>query len=385
MTMDTAPLKAAVGDAIDAFFASSPDVVTSPPPAAPPPPLVSPPPPPPATPAIITGLPFGFTPLYENGIRTDVSADLNTGRLNDLLASLSEGPGGGREGGGMIRMTEPGAIPLNGQVTLMPDVSIRRESASRWAWAGQNGGYIFTSRPTDVLTDLDLDLYVDEGADFAGVVIRLHSHQGIRGRFVGFGRGQESTFGYPSATSTAGEPPGGGRNCVFNDITWEHRGMCGVGLLTDGLAKGFGDQAQVVTDSDFRVKFANCYKYGVRLDTWTDTIHFVGMTYMAMTGPNSVGFINNPQDPDNVWAGVYNISFDKMAVDTFPGDQNLHRYGVALCAGKHFKCGSYMNLPAAENGSFSARPSCLSYDWDGVTGADNSLQHIHHDVMDVAR
>jgi hypothetical protein len=373
-----AALKAQIGELIDSWAAPAVAAPAPPPPSAPEPAPTLP------APAIITGLPFGFTPLYEAGIRTDNSPSINAGRLNDLFAALSEGPGGGRQGGGLIRMTEPGAIPIDGTITLLPGVSLRRESASRFAWAGDGASPIFASRPVDVLTDLDLELFVDEGAAFNGVAVRLHSAQNCRFRCMGYGNNQGSTFVYISADSAAGEWAGGGRNFAFNDLKLQHRLQTGVGLLADGLTAGFGGQAQVVTLNTFNVQFAACAKYGIRPDSWFDTNTFAGQNYAAINGPNGVGFINNPQSPD-VETGVYNIHFEHLAIDTFKAPTNLSRYGVALFAGKAFTCDSYFNDPPAENGSLIARASCASYDWGMKADNANSLQEITHNLLAVAR
>jgi hypothetical protein len=323
----------------------------------------------------------GAVSAYGSGVRAANSAYDNTVALNALIGGLSAA------GGGIVDVDDVGLIQLSGTVFLRRGVSIRRSGANHFAWAGVANTAIFTSNPDEVLTDVDLELYVDEGPDFGGVVIRLHSMQNSRVRAMGYGYGKESTFLFTYAGSLSGEWAGGGRNFVFNDVRAQHRGMCGVGLYALGLdagAGGFGGQSQVVTLNDFRVQLASCWKYGIRPDTWFDTNHFVGTTYVAMSGPDSVGFINNPQSPD-VETGVYNVSFDKLAVDTFKAPTSLRRYGAVLFAGKDFKCGSYFNDPPAENGSFIARASCQSFDWDGKQDNSNSMQEVHHNVMEVSR
>lgn len=286
-------------------------------------------------------------PAFENNIKVANSATTNTTNLNALISTLASA------GGGLIVFNEPGSYPINGTITLRSNVSFKM-NACHFAWSGSAGGNIFTTLSTEVCVDMDLEIFVDEGSSFSGVVIRLHSCANCFFKFRGYGNNIGSTFIYISADSSAGAWPGGGRNWVFNHMEAQHRLQCGTFLLTDGQTS----PNQVVTDSTFHNMHCNAaYSYVQRFDSWTDTITFSGNTYGSVNGSGGVGVINNPGSP-TVETGVYNIHWHHLAIDTF--GTGLGRYGVVLNAGKGFTCDKFFQGPCAENGDLVGT-NCASY------------------------
>lgn len=318
-----------------------------------------------------SGAPVGYIGAFENNIKLANSATTNTTNLNALIASLSA------SGGGTITFAEGGVYFINGNIILRQGVDFARAGGAMFAWQGATSGEIFSTRNVDVITDMNLDIVIDEGPGFNGTVFHLHSCQNSFFKFRGHGNSTGSIFCHISADSISGEWPSGGRNFVFNYLEISHRLRCGIGLLTDGLSPGgssFMGQGQVVTLCEFHnLQFSIVSQYGIRPDNWSDSITLSGNTYVAVDGVNSRGFENNPASP-TVPTGVYNWHWDHFAVDTFGSVAG--RKGVVLNAGHAFSCDSFFQDPVAEGGPFDGTHA-ISYDWTmKVSGSNSMVQHV---------
>ena len=367
--MDTAPLKAMLSEAVDAWAAGEhAPAPPPPPPVAAPPAPPAPSPPPAGAPVITAGSAFGEVPGWENGIRYGNDADENTKNLVGLMTELDQ------QGGGTIKLNAAGPYQINGRIPLYSGVSLLRSTGVRLIYVGDPTlPAIFESPREDTLMDCALDLWIDEGANFSGDVVRMHSGALNTINVIGFGRGPNSRLYYVRPDSTGGEGRQGDRNFARNKVSLAHMGQCGTLARMEGLTNGFGGQPQVVTLNEFSNFFcADAVHRGIQLESWTDNITFDGFTRVAISGAQGVGFMVNEATP-KVETGVYCVKLEDFAVDTWthPG-ANEGRRGVVLGASKVMQCEMYHQDPSAEAGSFDGT-NCISYYWRSKPAGANNI------------
>jgi len=200
-------------------------------------------------------------------------------------------------------------------------------------------------------------------------------------RFKVLGRGSNtgSTFFNIVADSTAGQPTffgGGGinqnRNYFQNYHELTHRANCGTFIYISGITSGYLGNPQGATDCQFHnCNAANVYVRGIKVEQWSDTMTFTGMTYIGLQGANAVGVVVNEGHVNNY--SVYNYHFEHLVVDTF--GTGLNRTAVILDESKLMFCDQFFNDPEAENGHFVGS-LCLSYRWATCTPGTNNI-YLH--------
>jgi hypothetical protein len=310
-------------------------------------------------------LPYHEYPAWENGITTGTLAATNVTNLQNLINTLNGG------GGGEIVFYAAGSYQIDSTIFLKSDVQIRMAPGAYFLWVGAAGGTVFETVNTTVMIDADYQINVNEGASFSGTVFRLHSHQ--RCRFDLRAYGAQTAGGIFIHQSADSSGPGSAVNCntAFFTIRAQHYGTCGYFLISDGVASGFGGNAQVVTDGSYEdLVGQNCLFRGLKLDNWTDTVTFRGNTLLNVTGANGGGLGVN--EGRSGTPSVYNIHFEQLAVDTF--GSGLSRFGVALFESKGITCDAFYQNPAAELGDFTGT-ACTSYQFRKLKSDDTIYIH----------
>jgi hypothetical protein len=318
------------------------------------------------------GVPISYEGAAENSITPANSASTNTSNLNALISSLNGA------GGGTIWFNGPGAYQINSTINLMSHVSLIMSEGAYFSWTGSASGVCFSSAITDCLINVDLDIRVNEGSAFTGIVLNLHSGQYNRIKILGLGtQTAAGTFINIAADSTAGQPSFGAlnsnRNFAFNQIHAKHSGTVGYGLIGTGIVSGYAGAPQGLTDNSFYdIQFANVLFRGIKFNIWTDSNTFYGNTYCGLTGSGSIGImVNEGRDPT---PSAYNFKWEHVAIDTF--GSGLNRTAVVFFESKHMTIDKLFNLPVAENGTFpQAVAVCLSY---LVTICDNANTMTQH-------
>jgi hypothetical protein len=310
-------------------------------------------------------LAYSYTPAWENGVATGNTAGTNTTNLQNLINTLSTA------GGGTIWFNAPGPYQINGTITLKSNVSIRMTSGAYFSWQGSSAGTIFKTDNTTVLYGCHLDLFVNEGSSFSGIVFDFHSAYFNTFNLIGLGTQVSTGTFIRIRADSSGVGPFSDANHGLNKYRAHHRGTCGYFLLTSGTSVGVNGNPQVVTLNNFEdLQGTNVLFRGIKLEDWSDSNEFSGQTRMNMTGANAIGVMIN--EANSGTPSVYNTHFTNLAVDTF--GSGLSRIGVVLNNSKGITCDEFHQLPVAEGGDFIGT-SCLSYQLRKMK-SDNSI-YIH--------
>lgn len=310
--------------------------------------------------------------------------ELYTGRTVVTDAPYSADPTGVADSGAGLQA----AINLGGPVVLPPGTylhasSLTLKSGSILLGYGATLRYTgsaqqITSPATGVLVRSGvIGLTLDPGSTSTKCLELLSTYCGIYRDIVIKGT-STTNFALDVLSNSTGTQQNGNYNSVFNtfdNIVLDGSATCGTFIRLKGQAGG------VVTDNTFH----NCniagngqaQVRGIDCAYFCDTIHFSGVTRLCMTSPTNaagVGVEVNTQDPTNINAAVYNISFDLLAVDTFGSPAGDARVGLKLNATKHFVCAKYFNSPTAAGGDFvKDNTNTLSYWVNSIVAGTNDL------------